>query len=183
MVKYMLLVPFCLIVACQQKKESDTEKNYLIAYNVLVDGDNGNYDIFIVNPENGDTKNISNHPDVAWTYTNVGSNLFYISDKNECARCFYLYKRDLQGVKDRKITNFRLRDSWMGFRKEGEEIIVNPHESVDSVFYIIDLKKNILKKVNTGLAYASDPTFSPNGKKIAFRGALKKIETRGWVYG
>jgi Tol biopolymer transport system component len=118
-----------------------------------------------VNPENGKTVNISNNPDVAWTYTTVGKRITCISDKDICKRCEFLYQMDVDGKNDHKITNFRLRDSWMGFRKNGTEIIFSPHESVYSVFYIIDLIGQVLKKVNTGLPYAVDPTFSPDGQK------------------
>jgi TolB protein len=164
-----------LIYSCnQQNSKTSSMQNYVIAYNVLVDNERDNYDIFTVNPENGQSNNITNNPDVAWTYTSFGNRITYISDKDTCRRCEFLYQMDVDGGNDHKITNFKLRDSWMGFRKNGTEIIVSPHESVDSVFYIINLNGRVLKKVNTGLPYAVDPTFSPDGKKIAFRGALKK---------
>lgn len=164
-----------LVFSCKENKTETTAKQkYIVAYNVLVDEEKDNYDIFTVNPENGKTTNISNNPDVAWTYSSVGNKITYISDKDTCNRCEFLYQMNIEGKNDRKITNFKIRDSWMGFRKNGTEIIVTPHQSVDSVFYIIDLNGKILKKVNTGLPYAVDPTFSPDGKKIAFRGAHKK---------
>jgi TolB protein len=51
---------------------------------------------------------------------------------------------------------------------------VTPAPSVDSVLYIIDRKGNLVNKVNTGLPYANDPVFSPDGRQIAFRGATRK---------
>ena len=62
----------------------------------------------------------------------------------------------------------------MSSRKNGSESIVEPHPSVDSVFYIIDLKGNVKQRVETGLPYAHDPLFVNNGEQIAFRGGNKK---------
>lgn len=171
-----------LINSCNEKNSETSLQKYIVAYNVLVDIEKDNYDIFTVNPVNGISTNISNNLDVAWTYSTFGNMITYISDKDTCRRCEFLYQMDADGKNDHKITDFRLRDSWMGFRESGTEIIVSPHESVDLVFYIINLNGEVLSKINTGLPYAVDPTFSPDGKKIAFRGAhYKSKREKGFI--
>lgn len=83
---------------------------------------------------------------------------------------------DPEGKNVRKVSDIQLKDSWFNSRNEGSEFIVNPHKSVDSLFYIIDLNGKIINKVKTGLAYFNDPCFSPNGDQIVFRGANKKFK-------
>ncbi|MCB0744722.1 MAG: PD40 domain-containing protein, partial [Ignavibacteriae bacterium] len=81
---------------------------------------------------------------------------------------------DKDGKNIRKVTDFQLSDSWISFRKSGSEIIVSPSRKIDSSFYIIDSNGKILQKISTGLKYSNDPCFSPDGKRIVFRGGKQK---------
>jgi TolB protein len=45
---------------------------------------------------------------------------------------------------------------------------------VDSAFYFIDLKGNILNRIETGLPYSTDPLFVNDGNQIVFHGGLTK---------
>jgi len=97
-----------------------------------------------------------------------------LSDRDTCNRCYYLYQMDLSSGAMHQPSDFRFRDSWMGFDPSSQSLIVNPHQSVDSAFYIIDLCGALREKITTGLPYASDPAFSPDGKYIVFRGGMTK---------
>ena len=173
----IILIIAALFFACNannQHNDSQNEAKYVIAYNVGMNEELTDYDIWTVDPENGEKRNITNHSDVAWTYLAIEDKILFVSDRDTCSRCFYLYEMKADGSGVRKINDFLLRDSWMGFRKEGREIIVNPHPKVDSSFYIINAQGEFIQKVATGLAYSSDPAFSPDGAQIVFRGAAKK---------
>lgn len=164
------------LIACksQNTNQHSSETEYLLAYNVAMNADQSDYDVWTVDPKTGEKTNVTNNADVAWTYQAVEDKILLISDRDTCNRCFYLYEMDADGSNLKQITDFQLRDSWMDTRMEGNEIIVNPSSKVDSVFYIINRNGAVLKKVKTGLAYSSDPVFSPDGEQIAFRGANKK---------
>lgn len=165
------------LLACGTQNSSQTsakEATYLIAYNVAVNAEQSDYDVWTIDPQTGQKTNVTNNPDVAWTYVADAEKILLISDRDTCHRCFYLYEMNADGSNLRKITDFQLRDSWMDTRNNGKEIILNPSPKVDSVFYIIDRNGTILNKVETGLAYANDPVFSPDGRQIAFRGGNKK---------
>lgn len=168
-----------IALACQNQstdQTSNADTAYILAYNVYVPDsvNDDNYEIFTMEMDGSNKQNITMHPDVAWTYLAINEDIFFISDRDTCNRCFYLYEMNAVGENIRQITDFKLRDSWMGVRKNGKELIVNPHSSVDSAFYIIDRNGNILDKVYSGLQAASDPAFSPDGTSIIFRGGNKK---------
>lgn len=165
------------ITACgsQHKKQNTSrELQYRIAYNVLVNPETDDYEIFAMNPDGSDKKNISNHPAVEWAYYAYRDKILFLSDRDTCRRCYLLYEMDINGNNVRKIYDTRLADSWMSARQNGTELIVTPHRPVDSAFHIIDLRGNLLDKIYTGLPYASDPLFINGGKQVVFRGGLTK---------
>lgn len=152
-------------------KEAQVKDLYRIAYNVYLpsDAEHPDYEVFSMKLDGSDSRNLTRDPDVAWTYLATKDRILFISDKDSCYRCFYLYEMNGDGSSKRKITDFQVKDSWMGARKEGRELIVTPAK--DSAFYIIDRSGKILSRLAVELPYINDPTFSPDGKQIAFRGA------------
>lgn len=173
----LIILMAILFASCNEsrKKPQDSEKRvteYAIVYNVLVNDSTDNYDVFAMNFDGSDKKNITNLPGVEWTYFSYRDKVLFISDKDTCHRCFRLYQSDYKGEKTKLISDVLLADSWMSSRKAGEELIIKPKS--DSAFYIIDLKGNILNRISTGLPYSGDPLFVNDGKQIVFRGGLTK---------
>lgn len=156
--------------------EAQVTESYALAYNVFVPDslNENNYEIFSIALDGSRQTRLTNNPDVAWTYLAVDDKILFISDRDSCYRCFFLYEMNADGTEKKKITDFNLKDSWMSSRKNGQELIVTP--SKDSVFYIINRQGQILNKVPTGKAYFNDPCFSPDGNQIVFRGAEKKFK-------
>ncbi|NAS13842.1 TolB family protein [Poritiphilus flavus] len=144
-----------------------------IAYNVLQDAATQDYEIYMMDVDGTNAKNISNSKSVDWVYHSYGGKIYFLSDRDQCFRCFYLYEMDAEGNNLRKIADHKLADSWLSSRKKGREFIVKPAEESKPTFYIIDLKGEILEKIVVNLAYANDPAFSPDGERIVFRGSEK----------
>ena len=142
-----------------------------IAYNVLVDAEQDDYEIFVMNLDGSDKVNITHERAVDWTYVAGDDEILFISDRDTCYRCYYLYAMTADGEDVTQIGGIRLADSWMDHRKEATEIIVTPHKSVDSALYVIDRSGTVLHRIQTGLATSTDPVFVPGLDKVIFRGS------------
>jgi TolB protein len=161
------------------KISSETNKtnefDYAIAYNVLTDSQSDNYEVFSMNMDGSEKRNVTNLSGVEWTYYSYKDRLYFISDKDTCQRCaYYLYETDYRGDNPRKVSNIPLADSWMSSRNNGNEFIVRPNLKLDSALYIIDTKGKLVKRIETGLPNFSDPLFINNGDQVVFRGGSKK---------
>nr|WP_321412554.1 hypothetical protein [uncultured Allomuricauda sp.] len=158
-----------LMLSCNSKKENAHHELGLV-YNVLRDPDIDNYEIYSMNLDGSDKKNITDLYPVDWTYYSYESTLYFVSDRGACKRCYFLYKSDFNGENVQRVTDLELADSWMSTRKNGAEIIVKPRLITENTFYILDKKGNIIDRLETGLTYAADPLFVNNGKQVVFRG-------------
>ena len=148
---------------------------YRIAYNVLVDSESDDYDVFSMNPDGSDKRNITNNKDVAWTYYAYKDRLFFISDRGACKRCYFLYEMNADGSNVRKISDLRLEDSWMGSRNGGAEIVVSARVGTDvrmQLFIIETATGKFRQLTDENGALFRDPAFSPDGKNIVY--AYKK---------
>ena len=154
-------------------KDTAEQQSYQlkIAYNVLFDSETDNYEVFCMDLDGKNVRNLTGLEGVEWTYYANEDDIYFVSDRDTSYRNYQLYKMKADGSLLTKISELRLKDSWHSARKNGAELIINPHSTVDSAFYIIDSSQTILKKIRPNLAYFSDPSFSPDGKHIAFRGA------------
>lgn len=175
--KILLLVLSTIIFwSC---KERYPESKLKIAYNVFSDEVTDDYDIYIMNLDGSDPHAITHEDGVEWTYNAAGEKLFFISDRDTCDRCFYLYESDTKGKSWRKVSDTRVADSWIGSRYDGQELIIKPYTNIEQRFDIIDLTGKVLYSIRPTLPYISDPCFSPDGSQIVFRGgqtANKSIE-------
>lgn len=142
---------------------------YRIVYNVLVDSAD-NYDLFIMRMDGTEKYNLTHHPDIAWTYKTCQDQILFVSDRDTCHRCYFLYEMDSTGDSIRKVYKVRLADSWMGSRFGDSQLIVRPHPSVDSAFHVITRQGELLTRVDPGLPFQMDPTFTFDGSTILFRG-------------
>ena len=102
-----------LYVLFAAQQYSAAQKNYKIVYNVLEDREKDNYDIYSMNMDGSGKKNISNTPGVEWVYYAHKDKVYFISDKDTCHRCYFLYEMDAEGNNKRKLSALQVEDSWM----------------------------------------------------------------------
>ncbi len=177
---YVCLFSSMIFFGCKEEKshiETKAETFALnIVYNVLVDEENDDYEIYVMDFNGDNKRNICNSPGVDWAYHVYDDKVYFLSDRDTCYRCFYLYETNINGDSVRRVADFKIRDSWISSRNEGTELVVSPHKEVDSSFYIINLQGDIISKVYTGLPYFNDPCFGPDGESLIFRGSDNKFE-------
>lgn len=160
-----------LLTAGLVTSSSAQPAKYKIAYNVLQDQKAGDYEVYTMNFDGTGQKNVTNHIDVAWTYYSLKNTLLFISDRDACKRCFSLYTSDIDGNTVKKMSNLQVEDAWMGSRNGQKELIVSGRigTTVRYQLFLVNLETGHFRQLTNepGAAFR-DPTFSPNGKKIAF---------------
>jgi TolB protein len=144
-----------------------------IAYNIAVKDSAGktNYEVFIMDTDGKNVRNISNNADVAWTYRAHKDRLYFVSDRDTCYRCLFLYVTEANGKNINQVTTLQLEDSWMDTRNDGKEIIVSGRlgKTIRHQLFIINTQSGMYKQItNDTAATYIDPAFSPDGKQIAF---------------
>jgi TolB protein len=143
---------------------------YKIVYNVLEDKEKDNYEIYSMNMDGSDQKNISNTPGVEWVYYAYKDKVYYVSDIDTCHRCYFLYEMDAEGNNKRKVSNLQLEDSWMGSRKKGTEMVVLGKSKVRPQLFILNIKTGSYKQITDDtVSYKADPIFLPGGNSILLR--------------
>lgn len=163
-----VLVAFSFVVRAQVPEGLS---DYLIAYNVAVDTEKDDYDVWVMNPDGTGKKNITNHPDVAWTYYAFEDQVYFISDRGKPKRNYYLFRTDSGGADPVQVSDLRLEDSWMSSRNGGAEMVVTGRigDEVRYQLFIIDLNTGKHRQItNENGARFSDPLFSPDGKQIVY---------------
>jgi TolB protein len=149
-----------------------------IAFNVLQDQKADDYEIYTMNTDGSGLRNVTNHKDVAWTYYSIPDRLLFVSDRDACRRCYFLYESHIDGTNVRKVTNLQLEDSWMGSRNGGRELIVagRVDTRVRYQLFIVDRATGKYRQLTNELDSAfRDPIFSPDGKRIVY--VFKKKRT------
>ncbi|MEZ4942988.1 MAG: hypothetical protein R3D58_19100 [Saprospiraceae bacterium] len=174
--KKLLLLCLMLtsVLACTTTRKNRLD-NLKIAYNVLVDSANDNYDVFTMNSDGTGKQNITRHPDVAWTYFAWKNRLFFISDRDTCRRCYFLYETDAGGRNPRKVTGLQLEDSWMSSRNDGRELVVTGRigKAIRMQLFLVNTETGAFRQLtNDTAALHRDPLFSPDGQQLVF--AYKK---------
>jgi TolB protein len=148
------------------------KSKYKIVYNVLEDREKDNYEIYSMNMDGTGKKNITNTPGVEWVYYAYKDKVYYISDKDTCRRCYFLYEMDAEGNNKRKISNLQLEDSWMSSRKNGKQMIVTGRigNTIRRQLFIIDIKTGNYKQITYDtISYKVDPVFVGSNVLVRYR--------------
>ncbi|MCC7308524.1 MAG: PD40 domain-containing protein [Acidobacteria bacterium] len=167
--KKTLVLIFSLLVVTVAAEAQDP--SWKVAFNVLQDPKADDYEVYTIGIDGSGPRNVTGNKDVAWTYHSIPGKVLFVSDRGACRRCYFLYESDLEGGNIRKITNLQLEDSWMGSRSNGKELIVAGRidTRVRYQLFIVDRESGAFRKLTQEPEAAfRDPTFSPDGKRVAY---------------
>lgn len=145
------------------------QPRYKIVYNVFEDTAKDNYDIYSMNLDGSGKKNITNTPGVEWVYYTYKDRVFFISDRDTCHRCYFLYEMDADGKNVKKLSNLQLEDSWMSSRNDGTEMIVLGRigKQVRNQLFLVNLLDGSFKQIIPDtVSTKRDPLFLPGGNEI-----------------
>ncbi|MFT3845882.1 MAG: hypothetical protein QM725_12580 [Lacibacter sp.] len=167
---YQLALLFISLVLSANHLQAQTSK-YKIVFNVMEDREKDNYEIYSMNLDGSGRKNISNTPGVEWVYYAYENKVYFISDRDTCHRCYFLYEMDAEGNNVRRISNLQLEDSWMDSRNKGSEMIVTGRiGKLRQQLFLINISNGTYKQItNDTISYKNDPIFLPGTNEIVLR--------------
>jgi TolB protein len=164
----MLTLIFCLVSGVLEADGQN--KDWRIAFNYY-DTLKKDYEIMISDMDGNNKRNITNTKGTDWTYFANGTTIYFISDRDTCSRCFFLYRMDANGGQVKKISDLQLEDSWMGSRYQDKEMVVSGRKGASrSQLYLVNLMDGTYKALTSDTsAFHGDPAFVNGGRQIAFR--------------
>lgn len=167
-----------LLIGCVTSRENPIDVSKLkIAYNVYYDTANGNYEVFVMNADGSDKKNISNSKGIDWVYYAYKDKIYFASDRDTTYRMYFLYEMDANGNNVRKVSDLRLEDSYMGSRTGGTEMVVSGRigRQIRQQLFLINIQDGSYKQLTSDTSASfNDPVFLPDEKQIVFRHRLKR---------
>lgn len=158
--KTLLIIGLLLsqLVSAQEPKGS-------IIYNSKQDG---NFEVYTMNPDGSNPKNISNHPktDYAFCWSKKRNAIYFYSNRDGNDE---IYKMNTDGSVIENISNHSASDRVPEVSKNGKWLAFQSNRDEKSgEIYLMNLEsKNTIRLTNNDL-YEESPCFSSNGKKILF---------------
>jgi len=142
-----------------------------IAYNtILPNGDSGNYEIFLMDFDGNESRNLTNSPSVDWLLHAQGSNIFFLSDRDTIEGAYFLYRMNLESREMMKVLPDRVSNSWIDTHNDGREILLCKYNGNQKSIVIVDSLGNEMREIVTTDKYEiSDPIFSNDGNWVIFR--------------
>ena len=157
------------------KQTQNQPANLKIIYNVQLNDSCANYEVFSMNTDGTEKKNLSKWKGADWAYATFGNKIYFVSDRDSTSRWWFLYEMDVNGNNVRRVSNMRLQDSYVSVNSSGKQIIISPYIKEKKWFFILDIKSGkIMDTIIVPLANIADPCYLPGDSKIVFRGAKEK---------
>lgn len=154
--------------AATTPKDSANSPEWRIVYNVWIDVEADNYDVFIMDLDGGNARNLTNHPAVDWAYSARDGRVYVVSDRDDEKRKYHLYAMDPGTGNLEMLTRFRVRDSWVGTHG-GRLLVATDEASSAEIVEIDEASGQVLRRLTRDEHRDNDPAYSPDGRQMAWR--------------
>lgn len=129
--------------------------------------DAGNAEIYVMNRDGSSVQRLTNHPsiDSTPTWSPTGTQIAFVSDRTGNPQ-IYIMNADGTGVQ--RISNEGHADRPTWSPAPLNEIAFSARQGGGNVIKIFDFKSSGTRQLTDGIGTSESPTFSPNGRHVAF---------------
>lgn len=127
----------------------------------------GNLDIFVIDTDGNNLRNLTNHPasDHSATWSPNGRSFAYVSHRDGKGE---IYVMDLNKKQVRRLTNHPASDDNPAWSPDGKWIAFSSDRKGNYDLYKMDVNGENLQQLTNEGKYNSAPSWSPNSRSIAF---------------
>jgi len=124
-------------------------------------------DIYTMNYDASDVKNITNHQSIVMAprWSPDGQYLAFTSFKNGRPEVFL---RHLKTGKEKKVSSFRGLNLCGSFSPDSKKLLLTLSKDNNEEIYVLDIDTMALSRLTNSFSIDVSPAWSPDGKKIAF---------------
>ena len=143
----------------------------------------GNPELYVMNADGTDVRRLTNHPDIDTTptWSPQGRQIAFTSDRTGAPQ---IYVVDIDGTGLRRITfeSYCDRPTWSP--APYNEIAYSSRTSpVGHDIKVVDLATNEVRQLTFGLGTNESPSYSPNGRHVAFMSTRGSGNKQIWLIG
>jgi TolB protein len=151
-------------VAADEPTRAQSPPKRLLA---IASSHTGNSEIFLLNPDNGDIKNLTNHPasdsDPAWSP--CGKQLAFVSDRDGTPN---LYLMNVDGSNVRQLTKEKVTCTQPHWSPDGKRIAFVSAKSGLNDIFVVEAQTGGIKQLTREPFTCGQPAWSPDGQKLTY---------------
>ncbi len=100
-------------------------EGWAVAYNVLVDEADDDYEVFVIDAPGAEPRNLTRHPGVDWVYAALEDTLYFVSDRDTAHRTYFLYAMRSDGSGLRRVYDRPVADAWPAVSALGHGLVLS----------------------------------------------------------
>ena len=142
----------------------------------------GNPELYVMNADGSDVRRLTNHPgiDTSPTWSPLGHQMAFTSDRTGAPQ-IYVIGADGTGLRRLTFESYCDRPTWSP--APYNEIAYSSRTGPGHDIKVVDLATNEVRQLTFGLGTNESPSYSPNGRHLAFMSTRGSGRKQIWVIG